>query len=96
MRKEGNLNEPKWIESRIKAGDRVALVGDVIASGSQLIRAMEEVIQFGAYIVSIVVIINSNEGNGIVNIEKFIKLNQMDNCPVSVLFSQDELTENDV
>ncbi|RUM40383.1 MAG: hypothetical protein DSY80_10325 [Desulfocapsa sp.] len=93
MRKEGNLNEPKWIESRIKAGDRVALVGDVVASGSQLIRAMEEVIQFGAYIVAIVVIIDTNEGNGIANIEKFIKLNQMDNCPVSVLFNREELME---
>ncbi len=95
MRKDGNLSEPKWIESRIKAGDRVALVGDVIASGSQLIRAMEEVIQFGAYIVSIVVIIDTNEGNGIDNIEKFVKLNQMDNCPVSVLFNRDELMEGD-
>ena len=93
MRKEGNLNEPKWIESRIKEGDRVALVGDVVASGSQLIRAMEEVIQFGAYIVAIVVIIDTNVGNGIDNIEKFIKLNQMDNCPVSVVFTQDELME---
>ncbi len=95
MRKEGNLSEPKWIESRIKAGDRVALVGDVVASGSQLIRAMEEVIQFGAYIVSIVVIIDANHGNGISNIENFIKLNQMDNCNVSVLFTQEELMEND-
>ena len=95
MRKDGNLSEPKWIESRIKAGDRVALVGDVVASGSQLIRAMEEVIQFGAYIVSIVIFIDSNEGNGIENIEKFIKLNQMDNCRVSILFNRDELMEND-
>ncbi len=95
MRKEGNLNEPKWIESRIKAGDRVALVGDVVASGSQLIRAMEEVIQFGAYIVAIVIIIDTNVSNGIDNIEKFITLNQMDNCPVSVVFTQDELMEKD-
>jgi len=95
MRKDGNLNEPKWIESRIKAGDRVALVGDVVASGSQLIRAMEEVIQFGAYIVAIVIIINSDEGNGIDNIKNFVKLNQMDNCPISVLFNRDELMEKD-
>jgi len=94
MRKEGNLNEPKWIESRIKAGDRVALVGDVVASGSQLIRAMEEVIQFGAFIVAIIVIIDSNEGSGIENIQKFIKLNQMDNCPVTVIFNKDELLES--
>ena len=94
MRKEGNLSEPKWIESRIKSGDRVALVGDVVATGSQLIRAMEEVIQFGAYIVAIIVIIDCNEGNGIENIENFIQLNQMDNCPVTVFFTRNELTEN--
>ncbi len=94
MRKEGNLNEPKWIESRIKSGDRVALVGDVVATGSQLIRAMEEVIQFGAYIVAVIVIIDCNEGNGIENIESFIQLNQMDNCPVTVFFTRNELTEN--
>lgn len=93
MRKDGNLSEPKWIESRIKAGDRVALVGDVVASGSQLIRAMEEVIQFGAYIVAIVIIIDSNEGHGVDNIQNFIKLNQMVNCPLSVLFNRNELME---
>ncbi len=91
MRKEGNLAEPKWIESRIKAGDRVALVGDVVASGSQLIRALEEVIQFGAYIVKIIIVVDILEGNGVENIEKFTKLNQMDNCPVKVLYTRDEI-----
>ncbi len=91
MRKEGNLLEPKWIESRIKAGDRVALVGDVVATGSQLIRALEEVIQFGAYIVKIIIIIDSENGNGVENILKFTKLNQMDNCPVVALYTRDEI-----
>ena len=93
MRKSGNLNEPKWIESRIKAGDRVALVSDVVSSGSQLIHAMGEVIQFGAYIVAIVIIIDNNDGNGIENIEKFVNLNQMDNCSITVLFTRDELIQ---
>lgn len=93
MRKDGNLSEPKWIESRIKAGDRVALVSDVISSGSQLIHAMGEVIQFGAYIVAIVIIIDNNNGSGIENIEKFIKLNQMDNCSITVLFTRDQLMQ---
>ncbi len=95
MRKSGNLNEPKWIESRIKAGDRVALVADVVASGSQLIHAMEEVIQFGAYIVAIVIIIDNNKGNGVENIENFITLNQMDNCSVTVIFTRDELVQQE-
>lgn len=93
IRKEGDIQEPKWLESRIKAGDRVALVGDVVASGSQLIRALEEVIQFGAYIVKIVIVIDSQDGNGVENILHFMALNQMDNCPVKVLFSRDEILE---
>ena len=91
MRKEGNISEPKWIESRIKAGDRVALVGDVVATGSQLIRAMEEVIQFGAYIVKIIIIIDTIDGNGIKNIKQFAELNQMDNCPVIALYTRNEI-----
>jgi len=91
MRKEGNLSEPKWIESRIKAGDRVALVGDVVATGSQLIRALEEVIQFGAYIVKIIIAVDIQDGNGVENIVKFTQLNQMNNCPVKVLYSRDEI-----
>ena len=91
MRKEGNIQEPKWIESRIKAGDRVALVGDVVSTGSQLIRALEEVIQFGAYIVKIIIIIDSLDGNGVENIKQFAKLNQMDNCPVTAIYTRDEI-----
>jgi orotate phosphoribosyltransferase len=91
MRKEGNIQEPKWIESRIKSGDRVALVGDVVATGSQLIRALEEVIQFGAYIVKIIIIIDSGDGNGVENILNFAKLNQMDNCPVIALYTRDDI-----
>lgn len=93
MRKEGNIQAPKWLESRIKAGDRVALVGDVVSSGSQLIRALEEVIQFGAYIVKIIIVIDSLDGNGVENILKFVKLNQMVNCPVKVIFTRDEILE---
>jgi orotate phosphoribosyltransferase len=37
MKKEGDLTAHKWIESRIKAGDRVAIVGDVLSTGSQII-----------------------------------------------------------
>jgi len=91
MRKEGNIQEPKWIESRIKAGDRVALVGDVVSTGSQLIRALEEVIQFGAYIVKIIIIIDSLDGNGVENIKRFAKLNQMDNCPVTTIYTRDDI-----
>ncbi len=91
MRKDGSLHEPKWIESRIKSGDRVVLIGDVISTGSLLIRAIEEVIQFGAYIVKIIVVIDSLDGNGVNNLLDFVKLNQMENCPVKVLFTRDDI-----
>ena len=63
----------------------------MISSGSQLIRAMEEIIQFGAYIVKVIVVIDSLDGNGVENILKFVALNQMDNCPVKVIFTRDEI-----
>ncbi len=91
MRKDGNIMEPKWIESRIKAGDRVALLGDVVATGSQLIRALEEVIQFGAYIVKIIIIIDSEDGSGMKNIRDFVKLNQMDDCQVTALYTRNDI-----
>ncbi|MBA3005184.1 MAG: hypothetical protein KKB91_10660 [Proteobacteria bacterium] len=91
MRKEGDILNPKWLESRIMAGDRVALVGDVVSTGSQLIRALEEIIQFGAYIVKIIIVIDSLDGNGVENIMKFVTLNQMDNCPVKVIFTRDQI-----
>lgn len=91
IKKEGNIHAPKWIESRIKGGDRVAIVGDVVSSGSQINRAVQQVMQLGGEIKKIVIIIDSQEGNGIEKIQQFLRTNMLE-VPVKVLFTRDELT----
>jgi orotate phosphoribosyltransferase len=91
IKKEGNIHAPKWIESRIKGGDRVAIVGDVVSSGSQIIRAVQQVMQLGGEIMKIVIIIDTQEGDGIEKIQQFLRTNMLD-VPVKVIFTRDELT----
>jgi len=90
MRKEGDMFAPKWIESRIRQGDKVVLLGDVVSSGSQIIRALEEVMQFGAHVERVVVVIDSEAGRGIERIEKFILTNRL-RTTLRVIFTQTEL-----
>jgi len=90
MKKEGNLNDPKWIESRIRAGDRVALVGDVISSGSQMIRALEAVMELGGEVLKIIIVIDSQEAKGVERIRSFLRSNMLE-IPLSVLFTREEV-----
>lgn len=90
MRQEGNIHALKWIESRIKAGDRVALVGDVVASGGTMIRSIQEVHQLAGEIAKIIVIIDRQTENGVEKIKKFLKVNMLD-VPVKVLFTREEI-----
>ena len=90
----GGLQEPKWLESRIKAGDKVALAADVVSSGSMVIRAVEEVMQFGAVVVKIVILIDSMEDDGIKRIEQFLRTNMLD-IPVRVIFTRKQLLQQE-
>jgi orotate phosphoribosyltransferase len=81
----------KLVHEEIKDLNICALVGDVVTTGSELIRALEEVIQFGAYIVKIIVIIDSGNGEGLNTILNFARLNQRDNCPVTAIYTRDEI-----
>ncbi|OKY76124.1 MAG: hypothetical protein BM485_02420 [Desulfobulbaceae bacterium DB1] len=92
MKKEGNLHDPKWIESRIKGGDRVALAGDVVASGDLILRSVQEVMQLGGEIKKIVVMIDTQHGEGVERIRKFLKVNMLD-VPISVVFKREELVD---
>jgi orotate phosphoribosyltransferase len=86
----GDLTAPQWLESRIQAGDRVALAADVVLSGSQVIRAVEEVMQFGGVVVRIVILVDSQSGDGVRRIREFLATNMMD-VPVSVIFTRREI-----
>lgn len=93
-RKVGGLHEPQWLESRIKAGDRIALVADVVSSGSMVIRAIEEVMQFGAVGVKIIILIDSMEDDGVKRIKQFLTTNMLD-IPVRVIFTRTELIQQE-
>ncbi len=88
----GALHDPRWLESRIKEGDRVALAADVVLSGSLVIRAIEEVMQFGGVVVKIVVLLDSQDGEGVEQIRRFLATNMMD-VPVTVLFTREEVLD---
>lgn len=92
IKKQGDLNDPRWIESRIRQDDRVAIVGDVVSSGSQIIRSVDEVRQLGGLTRKIIIIVDSQDGNGIVNIKRHLETNMLD-IPIKVLFSRRDLLE---
>jgi len=92
IKKEGNIHAPKWIESRIKGGDKVAIVGDVVSSGSQIIRSIQQVMLLGGEIKKIVIIIDSEEGNGVENITRFLQTNMLE-APIKVIFTRTELID---
>jgi orotate phosphoribosyltransferase len=90
IKREGDFNQPKWIESRICGEDRVVIVGDVISSGSQVIRAIEAVMELGGLICKIIIIIDTMDGDGVGNIKRFLSTNML-KVPVKVLFNREEL-----
>lgn len=91
MKREGDVRDPRWLQSRIREGDQVALATDVVTSGSQVIRALEEVMQFGAHVVKILIMIDSEYGDGVSRIREFIETNMLD-TPVHTLFARSEIT----
>ncbi len=93
IKKEGNLNDPKWIESRIRRDDQVAIIADVVSSGSQVIRAVDEVMQLGGQTMKIIIIIDTEDGNGIANIKRHLETNMLD-LPIKVIFKRAELIES--
>ncbi len=86
----GDLQAPLWLESRIRERDNVALAADVVLSGSLVIRAIEEVMQLGGTLVQIVIFIDSQDGDGVDRIRRFLTTNMMD-VPVKVLFTREQL-----
>ena len=93
MKKQGNLNDPRWIESRIRPDDRVALVADVVSSGSQIIRAVDEVMQLGGQTLKIIIIIDTEDGNGVSTIKRHLETNMLQ-IPIKVIFKRSELLES--
>jgi len=90
IKREGDVRDPRWLQSRIHEGDRVALATDVVASGSQVIRALEELMQFGAQVVKIIIMIDREDGDGVARIRQFMQTNMLD-IHIKVLFGRSEI-----
>ncbi|MDD3620265.1 MAG: hypothetical protein RBR09_02565 [Desulfobulbaceae bacterium] len=90
MKREGDVRDPRWLQSRIQEGDRVALATDVVTSGSQVMRGLEEVMQFGAHVEKVIIMIDSEYGEGIARIREFIDTNML-NTSVHTLFTRAEI-----
>jgi orotate phosphoribosyltransferase len=90
MKKEGDVRDPRWLQSRIQEGDRVALTTDVVTSGSQVMRGLEEVMQFGAHVEKVIIMIDSEFGDGVSRIREFIDTNML-GTPVQTLFTRSEI-----
>lgn len=90
IKKEGDVRDPRWLQSRIQEGDHVALATDVVTSGSQVIRALEEVMQFGAHVEKIIIMIDSEDGDGVSRIQQFMETNML-NITLRILFSRSEI-----
>lgn len=52
----------RLVEGCLAAGDRVTLVDDVVASGSQVVRAAEELRRMGAAVLRILAVIDRSQG----------------------------------
>lgn len=50
------------VEGRVKAGDRVVVVDDVLTTGGSVLQAIEEVEKLGAQVVAVVCIVDRQEG----------------------------------
>jgi orotate phosphoribosyltransferase len=90
IKREGDVRDPRWLQSRIQGGDRVALATDVVTSGSQVLRGLEEVMQFGAHVEKVIIMIDSEYGDGISRIREFIDTNML-NTSVHALFTRAEI-----
>ncbi|MDY6862629.1 MAG: phosphoribosyltransferase family protein, partial [Thermodesulfobacteriota bacterium] len=70
VRKESKRHgRGKWIEGGVKAGDRVAIVDDVITTGKSTIKAIRHSRSDDLKVIKVVVLVDRGEG-GKENIEK--------------------------
>jgi orotate phosphoribosyltransferase len=90
IKREGDVRDPKWLQSRIKEGDQVVLAADVVSSGGQVTRALEEIMQFGGRTLKIIVMIDSEADNGVEKIHRFCTTNFLD-TEIITLFKRSEI-----
>lgn len=75
----------KWIEGDLSAGDRIAIVEDVVTTGGSTIKAIERARDGGLDVQRVIVLIDRQEG-GISSIKELVP-------DVAALITRDELME---
>ena len=56
------LRIKKWLEGGVKAGDRVAIVEDVITTGKSTIKAINHSQSDGLNVIKVIVLVDREEG----------------------------------
>lgn len=52
----------KWIEGPLKAGEKVAILEDVVTTGGSSLKAIEKIIEFGCKVEQVIALVDRNEG----------------------------------
>lgn len=81
--------QQRLIEGGVQAGDRVAVVDDVVTSGGSTIRAIEACRASGLQIMQVVVLVDREQDNGMDNIRKVAG----EGVPVTALFTKQEIKD---
>lgn len=75
----------KLIEGCVKAGDRVAVVDDVVTTGGSTVKAIEGCRAFGLKVVQVIVLVDREQSNGLANVADAAK------CPVDAICTKSEI-----
>jgi orotate phosphoribosyltransferase len=81
--------QKKRIEGSIKAGERVAVVDDVVTSGMSTIAAIQACREFGLSVAIVIVLVDRQQSNGIESIRSELG----DGTPVKAIFTKTEIKE---
>lgn len=52
----------KWIEGPLKAGEKVAILEDVVTTGGSSLKAIEKITEFGCKVEQVIALVDRNEG----------------------------------
>jgi len=90
VRKEPKSHgQMKLIEGSVREGERVAVVDDVVTSGSSTIKAIEECKKAGLQVAQVVVLVDRQQAQGMDHVRKATG----ENVAVTAIFTKQEIKE---
>lgn len=79
----------KRIEGDVQVGERVAIVDDVVTSGSSTIKAIQACREYGLDVVQVIVLVDREQDNGLANIRRAAGAEHS----VEVIFTKNEIID---